>query len=83
MEPVLVLLREAGQHTIEYVVVSLLQMSSFNGHIEKTTFEKYHPITHWLNMELDLQCLFELLCTAVLIDIATPPPLIWAHIRGT
>jgi hypothetical protein len=44
MEPVLVLLREAGQHAVEDVVVPLLQMSSFNGHVEKTTFEIYHPI---------------------------------------
>jgi hypothetical protein len=39
-------------------------------------------------MELDLQSLFGLLCTAVLIggDLATPQlppsPRIWAHIRG-
>jgi hypothetical protein len=36
-------------------------------------------------MELDLQSLIVLLCTAVLIggDPATPPsPRIWAHIRG-
>ncbi len=36
-------------------------------------------------MDLDLQSLFGLLCTAVLIglDLATPPsPLIWAHTRG-
>ncbi len=40
---------------------------------------------HRLNMERDLQSLFGLLCTAVLIgwDPATPPsPRIWAHIRG-
>ncbi len=44
-------------------------------------------IRHRLNMELDLQRIFGLLCTAVLIgwDPATfppPPPRIWAHIRG-
>ncbi len=38
-------------------------------------------------MELDLQSLFEHLCTAVLIgwDPGTPPPppaFFWAHIRG-
>jgi hypothetical protein len=35
-------------------------------------------------MELDLQILFGLLSTAVLIgrDPATPPPRIWAHMRG-
>jgi hypothetical protein len=36
-------------------------------------------------MELDLQSLFGLLCTAVLIgcDPATSPlPRVWAHIRG-
>ncbi len=35
-------------------------------------------------MEIDLQSLFGLLCTAVLIgwDPATPPPPIWAHIWG-
>ncbi len=41
---------------------------------------------HRLNMELDLQSLFGLLCAAVLIgwDPATPPPriCIWAQIRG-
>jgi hypothetical protein len=41
---------------------------------------------HRLNMELDLQSLFGLLCTAALIDWLRPynaPPLrIWAHIRG-
>ncbi len=41
---------------------------------------------HRLNMELDLQSLFGLLCVAVLIgrDPSTPPPplpRIWAHIR--
>jgi hypothetical protein len=38
-----------------------------------------------LKIELDLQSLFGLLCTAVLIgrDPATPPlPRIWARIRG-
>ncbi len=40
-----------------------------------------------LNMELDLQSLFGLLCTAVnsLAETPqppTPPPRIWAHIRG-
>ncbi len=37
-------------------------------------------------MELDLQVLFGILCTAVLIggDPTIPPPLprIWAHVRG-
>ncbi len=41
---------------------------------------------HRLKMELDLQSLFRLLCTAVLIgwDPATlpPPPRIWAHRQG-
>jgi hypothetical protein len=40
---------------------------------------------HRLNMKLDLQSLFGLLCTAVLIvwDFVTPPsPSIWAHLRG-
>ncbi len=45
-----------------------------------------HPWKHRLNMELDLQSLFGLLCTAVLIgwDPATPSPSprIWSHIRG-
>ncbi len=44
MESVLVLLREAGQHAVEDVVVSLLQMSSFYGHVEKTTFEIDNPL---------------------------------------
>ncbi len=42
-------------------------------------------VTHRLNMESDLQSLFGLLCTAVLIDwdpAIPPPPRIWAHIRG-
>ncbi len=43
-------------------------------------------VLHRLNTELDLQSLFGLLCTAVLIgwDSATVPlpPGIWAHIRG-
>jgi hypothetical protein len=36
----------------------------------------FHPPSHMLNMELDLQSLFGLLCTAVLIgwDSPTPPP---------
>ncbi len=41
--------------------------------------------TSRLNMELNLQSLFGLLCTAVLLrwGPATPPsPRIWAHIRG-
>ena len=35
-------------------------------------------------MELDLQSLFGLLCTAVLIAETPqlPPPRIWAHLRG-
>ncbi len=35
-------------------------------------------------MDLDLQSLFGLMCTALLIgwDPATLPPRIWAHIRG-
>ena len=42
-----------------------------------------HPIQY--SLELDLQSLFGLLCTAVFIgrDPATPPaPRLWAHIRG-
>jgi hypothetical protein len=43
---------------------------------------------HRLNMELDLQSLFGLLCTVKLIAIGRdhrnpPPPRIWAHIRGS
>ncbi len=38
---------------------------------------------HRLNMELDLQSLFGLLCTAELIGRDPhPPPRICAHIRG-
>ncbi len=43
------------------------------------------PLFHRLNMELDLQSLFGLLCTDVLMgwDPATPPTTrIWAHILG-
>ena len=38
-------------------------------------------LPHRLNMKLDLQSLFGLLCAAVLIgrDPATPPPPIWAQ----
>jgi hypothetical protein len=39
---------------------------------------------HRLNMELDLQSLFGLLCTAVLIGLCLATPTvtrIWAHIR--
>jgi hypothetical protein len=47
MEPVLVLLREAGQHAVEDVVVPLLKMSSFYMKVEKTTFLKHViPFTH-------------------------------------
>ncbi len=40
---------------------------------------------HRLNKELDLQSLYWLLCTAVLIGshpATSPSPRIWAHIRG-
>jgi hypothetical protein len=39
-------------------------------------------LTHMLNMELDLQSLFGLLCTAVLTPRLPPSLRIWAHIRG-
>ncbi len=45
-----------------------------------------HRLSHsGLNMELDLQSLFGLLCTAGLISLnpaTPPPPRIWAHRRG-
>ncbi len=38
---------------------------------------------HFLKLELDLQILLGLLCTAVLIGgDPAPPPRIWAHLRG-
>jgi hypothetical protein len=60
------------------------------GHLYvQITSRGLQPYTHRLNVEFDLQILFGLLCTAVLIgwDPATPPPLPpplgpWAHIRG-
>ncbi len=42
-------------------------------------------LSHRLDMELDLQSLFGLLCTAVLMAETPqlpPPPRIWPHIRG-
>jgi hypothetical protein len=39
-------------------------------------------LTHRLNMEVALQSLFGLLCTAVLTPQLPPSPRIWAHIRG-
>ncbi len=43
---------------------------------QKNVLSLMHRGEHRLNMDLDLQSLFELLCTAVLIDRdpATPPP---------
>jgi hypothetical protein len=48
-------------------------------------YKPFKHLSHRLNMDLDLQSLFGLMCTAVLIgwDPATPPyPRIWARIRG-
>jgi hypothetical protein len=54
--------------------------------IRTSQFWRFECVTHWLNMELYLQSLFGLLCTAVLIgwDPATPPlrPLLGSYTRA-
>ncbi len=64
----------------EKIIYSIsLKMLSERRHGKRysTQADKFcrHPSSHWLNMELDLQSLFELFCTAVLTgwDPATPP----------
>jgi hypothetical protein len=61
---------------------------NFDARVRQNTVFDLEATTHRLDMELYLQSLFGLLCTAVLIgwDPATTPPpsspRIWAHIRG-
>ncbi len=57
-----------GYNTVCNITISKSKSPLEMEEVQKNVLSLVHRGEHRLNMELDLQSLFELLCTAVLID---------------